>query len=31
MTAAAVFIGAVVSIVVGILIFLPYIAEKFFN
>jgi len=31
MTAAAVFIGAISSVLIGILIFLPYIINKFFK
>jgi len=31
MTAAAVFIGALASIIIGILIFLPYIVARFFR
>jgi diacylglycerol kinase len=31
MTAAAVFIGAMASVLIGILIFLPYIVNKFFK
>ena len=31
MTAAAVFIGALASVLIGILIFLPYIVNKFFK
>lgn len=30
MTAAAVFIGALASVIIGILIFLPYLVNKFF-